>query len=211
MTMSLTTQFCTMLAMIAMGSFFGAALDTYSRFLKRNKRKRWLVFINDVLFWVMYGLFTFYILYKVNFGEVRFYIFIAILCGFAAYQALFKKAYLKLLEIFIRMTIKIYLMIVKTIQLMLVRPVTWIFFTLTTIVFTLLKGIWTLVKALLKILLWLLKIFLAPIFWMMKIFWKLMPKKIKKSVEKLYNYLAGKWKRVKNYINNKISFWKKRE
>ncbi|MFD6438251.1 spore cortex biosynthesis protein YabQ, partial [Peribacillus sp. NPDC060186] len=38
--MTLTIQFYTLLAMIGMGSCFGAALDTYNRFLKRSKRKR---------------------------------------------------------------------------------------------------------------------------------------------------------------------------
>ena len=75
--MTLSTQFMTMLAMIGMGIFFGAGLDTYNRFLKRRKRKSWLVFINDVLFWILQGLFIFFILFRVNQGELRFYIFIA--------------------------------------------------------------------------------------------------------------------------------------
>jgi spore cortex biosynthesis protein YabQ len=51
--MSLTTQFLTMLTMIGMGSYLGAAVDTYSRFLQRQKRAHWVVFINDILFWVI--------------------------------------------------------------------------------------------------------------------------------------------------------------
>ncbi|TXK91444.1 spore cortex biosynthesis protein YabQ, partial [Parageobacillus sp. SY1] len=43
--MSLTTQLATMLAMIGMGSWLGAALDTYNRFLKRQDRAHWIVFI----------------------------------------------------------------------------------------------------------------------------------------------------------------------
>jgi len=111
--MSLTTQFYTMLAMIAMGSIFGASLDTYNRFLQRGKRKRWIVFINDVMFWLIQGLAVFYILFLVNYGEVRFYIFVALVCGFAAYQALMKNIYLKLLEILISAVISIYQFIVE--------------------------------------------------------------------------------------------------
>lgn len=105
--MSLATQFYTMLAMISMGSFFGATLDTYNRFLKRSVRKRWIVFIHDVMFWLLQGLLIFYILFLVNFGEIRFYIFVALVCGFAAYQALMKTTYLKLLETIINITIAI--------------------------------------------------------------------------------------------------------
>ncbi|WP_371931952.1 spore cortex biosynthesis protein YabQ [Mesobacillus subterraneus] len=96
--MTLSTQFLTMLAMIWMGTLFGASLDTHNRFLKRSKRKSWIVFINDILFWVFQGLSIFYVLFSVNMGELRFYIFLALLCGFAAYQSLFKNMYLKVLE-----------------------------------------------------------------------------------------------------------------
>ncbi|MFK4996596.1 spore cortex biosynthesis protein YabQ [Bacillus sp. N9] len=80
------------------GKLFGATLDTYQRFLKRGKRKRTLVFINDILFWVVQGLIVFYVLFLVNYGELRFYLAVALLCGFAAYNALMKSTYLRVLE-----------------------------------------------------------------------------------------------------------------
>lgn len=121
--MTLSVQFLTMLSMIGMGSLFGASLDTYQRFLKRPLRKSWVVFINDILFWLLQGLAIFYILFLVNEGELRFYIFLALLCGFAAYQALMKNIYLKLLEIVISTIISIYYFIVKVIRLLIIRPV----------------------------------------------------------------------------------------
>ncbi len=96
--MSLTTQFYTMIAMIAVGGYLGAALDTYSRLLNRRKRKFWFIFINDILFRVVQGLIIFYCLYSVNFGEIRFYIFVALFCGFAFYQSLLKNLYQKFLN-----------------------------------------------------------------------------------------------------------------
>ena len=38
--MTLSTQFMTMLVMIGMGTFFGAALDTYNRFLKKKQEEK---------------------------------------------------------------------------------------------------------------------------------------------------------------------------
>ena len=111
--MTLTTQFYTLVAMIGMGSFYGAALDTYNRFLKRSERKRWIVFIHDILFWVIEGLLIFYVLFLVNEGEFRFYLFLALLCGFAAYQALFKKMYQNSLELVIRIVIRFVELCVK--------------------------------------------------------------------------------------------------
>ncbi len=94
--MTLSTQFLTMLSMIGMGSLFGAMLDTYQRFLKRPKRKSLIVFINDLFFWIIQALLIFYTLFQVNNGELRFYIFLALLCGFAAYQSLFKRLIFKI-------------------------------------------------------------------------------------------------------------------
>ena len=74
--MTLTVQFYTLLAMIGMGSIFGATLDTYQRFLKRGHRNRWIVFINDILFWMIQGLIIFYVLFLVNHGELRFYLIV---------------------------------------------------------------------------------------------------------------------------------------
>ena len=124
--MTLTTQFYTLLAMIGMGSFYGAALDTYNRFLKRSQRKRWIVFIHDVLFWVIQGLLIFYVLFLVNEGEFRFYLFLALFCGFSAYQALFQKLYCHSLEIFIKIVISIYKFCIKSFQILIFIPIKWV-------------------------------------------------------------------------------------
>ena len=128
--MTLTTQFYTLLAMIGMGSFYGAALDTYNRFLKRSERKRWIVFIHDVLFWVIQGLLIFYVLFLVNEGEFRFYLFLALLCGFSAYQSLFKKLYQSSLELFIKIVINIFKFCVKSFQILIILPINWVLLTI---------------------------------------------------------------------------------
>ncbi|WP_026583005.1 spore cortex biosynthesis protein YabQ [Bacillus sp. J33] len=207
--MTLTTQFMTMLAMIGMGSVFGAALDTYNRFLMRTKRKSWIVFINDILFWLLQGLAIFYILFLVNKGELRFYIFVALLCGFAAYQSLFKKVYLRVLEISIRMAISIYRFLVKAFTLVIYRPIQGLITALIAISVMLGKGIYSLLKVILKVLWLTVKVGFMPVKWLLSLLWKLLPKNIKKSVEKLYNKLAGYLQQTKNYVLKWISKWKK--
>ncbi|MEH7444684.1 spore cortex biosynthesis protein YabQ [Bacillus sp. JJ1122] len=207
--MTLSTQFLTMLAMIGMGSLFGASLDTHNRFLKRSKRKSWIVFINDILFWLLQGLLIFYILFSVNMGELRFYIFLALLCGFAAYQSLFKKIYLKVLERAISITISVYVFFVKAIRLLILRPVQFLAATVLSLLILAGRGLYTLVKWLLAVLLWVLKLLWKPIQLLFLLFWKLLPKKIKKSVEKLYNKLAGFLILVKNYSIMPIKWLKK--
>jgi spore cortex biosynthesis protein YabQ len=209
--MTLSTQFLTMLAMIGMGSLFGASLDTHNRFLKRSKRKSWIVFINDILFWLFQGLSIFYVLFSVNMGELRFYIFLALLCGFAAYQSLFKKMYLKVLERAISITISVYVFFVKAIRVLIIRPLQFLAATVLSLLILAGRGLYALVKWLLAVLLWMLKVLLKPVQMILLLFWKLLPKKIKKTVEKLYNKLAGFINLVKNYSSIPIKWIKNRK
>ncbi|PLR78928.1 spore cortex biosynthesis protein YabQ [Bacillus sp. V3-13] len=207
--MTLSTQFVTMLTMIGMGSLFGACLDTYNRFLHRPARKRWIVFINDILFWLLQGLVIFYVLYLVNQGEIRFYIFIALLCGFAAYQSLLKKLYLKLLDMAIRVVIAVYKTLVKSIELLMIRPLKSLLTLLISIVLLLARGVFSLAKLGLSILLFIAKVFWQPFKLLFLFVWKLLPKSVKKFVEKLYNNLKGFFVRIKNYIETVRNRWKK--
>lgn len=198
-----------MLAMIGMGSLFGASLDTHNRFLNRAKRKSWIVFINDILFWAFQGLSIFYVLFSVNMGELRFYIFLALLCGFAAYQSMFKKVYLKLLEQVITITINVYVFIVKAVKVLVVRPLQFLAATVLSLLLLTGRGLYVLMKWLLAVLLWLLNNLLwKPIKMILLLFWKLLPKTVKKSVEKLYNKLAGILIVVKNYSTKPIKWLK---
>lgn len=207
--MTLSTQFLTMLAMIGMGSLFGASLDTHNRFLKRSKRKSWIVFINDILFWVFQSLSIFYVLFSVNLGELRFYIFLALLCGFAAYQSLFKTMYLKLLEQTITVTINMYLFFVKAVMILLVKPLRVLVTTALSLVLLTGRGLFSLLKWILFVTLSLLKnLILKPVKMILLFFWKLLPKTVKKSVEKLYNKWAGFLNVVKNYVTKPIKWIK---
>lgn len=197
--MTLTTQFLTMLSMIGMGSLFGASLDTYNRFLQRRRRKNWIVFFNDILFWVLQGLSIFYVLFMVNEGELRFYIFLALLCGFAAYQSLLKRMYLSILDWLISVAISTYKISVNLFKTLIYRPLRFLLISTFSLIVLLGKGLLSLLKIALKILLWILKVAWKPFQLLLIIFWKLLPKKIKKYVEKIYNKMAGFTRKFQNY------------
>ena len=207
--MTLSTQFLTMLSMIGMGSLFGMMFDTYQRFLDRPNRKSWIVFFNDLLFWVIQALIIFYILFLVNNGELRFYIFVALLCGFAAYQSLFKGIYLRLLEFIINTVIAIYRFMRRAFLLLIYKPVLGLIQLIISIIILLGRGVFSLVKFILNILWIVLKVIWVPIEKIMLLLWKLLPKTIKKSVEKLYNKTAGIFMEIKNYLLKLIKKWKK--
>jgi spore cortex biosynthesis protein YabQ len=207
--MTLSTQFLTMLSMIGMGSLFGVMFDTYQRFLDRPNRKSWIVFFNDLLFWVIQALIIFYILFLVNNGELRFYIFVALLCGFAAYQSLFKGIYLNLLELMIKTVIAIYQFLTRAFQLLIYKPVVGLIQLVISIILLLGRGLFSLVNFLIKVLLFILKILWTPVAKIIIIVWKLLPKSIKKTVEKLYNKTAGIFMEIKNYSIKLVKKWKK--
>lgn len=209
--MTLSTQFLTMISMIGMGSLFGAMFDTYQRFLQRPKRKQWIVFINDLLFWIIQALLVFYTLFLVNSGEIRFYIFIALLCGFAAYQSLFKNIYLRVLELIIQTVITISRITKRTFLLLIYNPIVGLVQLTIIIVLSIGRGLLSLVKFVSRILLFIVKAAFGIVKKILLIFWKLMPKGLKNSVEKLYNKTAGNFKKIGNYILKWRDRWKKKK
>jgi spore cortex biosynthesis protein YabQ len=198
-----------MISMIGMGVLFGTSLDTYQRFLNRPKRKRWVVFINDLLFWLSQGLSIFYTLFLVNKGEIRFYIFLALLCGFAAYQSLFKRLYMSLLEMIIKVCISTYQFGEKTFIFLIWKPILWIISLFISLIFAIYKGLIALLRLIYRVIKWIIGVILKILLWFLLLFWKLVPKGIKKSVEKLYNRMAGIFLRLKNYFQRWKKFWKR--
>ncbi|MBB3909148.1 spore cortex biosynthesis protein YabQ [Anoxybacillus rupiensis] len=203
--MSVTTQLETMLAMIGMGGWLGLSIDTYSRFLQRRKRARFIVFINDVLFWLLQGLIIFYVLLLVNEGELRVYIFLAILCGYAAYQSLLRSLYLRLLEMLIRFFTALFRFFVRTCYYIVVRPIQG----LLHLLLLLLLVIWKLILSTCKLLYRCVIFLLMPVFWLIKWLWMMVPLKQRETIAKFFDWAAGVVQRVKNIIIKRSSKFRK--
>ncbi|MBT2668195.1 MULTISPECIES: spore cortex biosynthesis protein YabQ [Bacillaceae] len=209
--MTLTIQFYTLLAMIGMGSGFGAALDTYSRFLNRSERKRWIVFIHDFLFWIIQGLLIFYVLFLVNEGEFRLYLFLALLCGFSAYQALFKGFYQRLLEFLIILVIKLARFIANSVHMLIFLPIKWVLVSVLAIIIGIGKFVLALLKWAGKILLFILTIFWRPLKWILTYIWNLLPVFVTKNVGKFYNKGKGILLKIKNSIFRTLNGWRNKK
>lgn len=215
--MSLDTQFVTMISMISMGICFGAAFDTYNRFLVREKRKVWIVFINDVLFWCIQALLVFYVLYESNYGEWRFYNLLALLCGYSAYQALFKNLYKRLLELSIHLIHQTILFLTKLGVLLLVRPIKGLITLIITVIVFFLQvvlkfgnGILLLANLLLKTVISVVKVLLYPFYKPIVWIWRRIPVRLRSTVEKFFYKLAGIVKKVKNSISKIVKKWTNR-
>ncbi|MTH55243.1 spore cortex biosynthesis protein YabQ [Bacillus mangrovi] len=200
--MSLTVQFYTMFAMAGMGAWLGAALDTYRRFLVRSKRAGWIVFFHDIVFWLLQSILFFYVLLLVNEGELRVYMFLAILCGFAAYQGLLKGIYMAALNFFIRTVMLIAKVLAGIGNFVLIKPVKAVFRLVFLIAAGLLNLFWKISKWTFLFLWGAVKIVLSPVKWALRLLWKLLPAFLKKFISKIFVKAEGFAGKAKNLLLN---------
>ncbi|ARK28456.1 spore cortex biosynthesis protein YabQ [Halalkalibacter krulwichiae] len=187
--MTLTVQFYTMVSMAAMGIYIGAAIDTYGRFTRKRTSFNWLLACNDVLFWLVQALVVFYVLMQANNGEIRFYIFLALICGYAAYQALFKNFYQKLLERLIIRTIQTYRVTVKLIFILLINPIKYLLKVLYSLCMMVLTACFT-------VLLFLFKLIWRPVKWLGVLLFKWT------GIDKLINKYKPIFNKIKEFIQS---------
>lgn len=197
--MTLEVQFLTMISMVFCGIYLGAMYDTFRRFSPYWKRRKVLTYFLEILFWLVQTAIIFYILYRVNDGEVRFYIFLAGLLGFSMYQALVKSIYLRMLEQIIRVIASIYRFLSRMVEALLIKPIIWMFTVIMTIVLWLIHTIW-------KILIMFLRILLLPLKCLGKLIYHLLPK----SFQNYLHQLAGFYSKMKNIVMRGVKKFRRR-
>lgn len=193
--MTLTVQFYAMIAMIVMGIWLGIAVDTYGRFMHPN-RWTWLLFLCDIFFWIVQGLFIFYVLLQVNEGELRVYIFVALLCGFAAYRALIQSFYLHILEKLIQLGYSFCLFISRLFHHVIFRPLRMVFRLFSSLILFIGSSFVTIAVFLLKLSLLLVKGIGRGI-------WKVMPRSFKGKMLDLAGFMKQVQKKIKEWLTRK--------
>ncbi|MCA1013021.1 spore cortex biosynthesis protein YabQ [Halobacillus halophilus] len=196
--MTLTTQFVTILSMIAGGIFVGASLDTFERLFHKRNKKSWFEIIYQLTFWISQAALLFYLLYLANYGELRVYVFLAVLCGYAAYRAILQSGYMKMLEVWIRVVTSILRGIKKIFFHLIFIPLKSIFF----LIITLLIGIF---KILLKGIFLLFLVAFYPIKVIFRLIWRLLPKNTRNYLRRLAGFLD----KIKNIGINWIKKFRK--
>ncbi|PFG03320.1 spore cortex biosynthesis protein YabQ [Bacillus sp. es.036] len=187
--MTLSVQFYTMVSMVAMGVWLGIAMDTYSRFLHPNRKKNWFLYANDVVFWLLQGLIIFYVLYFVNEGAIRFYVFLAILCGYSAYRALFQPLYRRLLERIILVVLATSRFIKSLFLHLIYKPLRFILKVLFSLCMMIVSMMTTIIW-------FIFNVFWVPLKWVISLIWRLLPQQVQTSLTKV----AGVADKIKNYI-----------
>ncbi|WP_010531208.1 spore cortex biosynthesis protein YabQ [Lentibacillus jeotgali] len=196
--MTLDVQFITMLSMIAGGFYLGVALDSFRRLSDSWRRRVFLKYFMEISFWLTQTLLLYYVLFQVNSGELRFYVFIAVLLGFSIYQVAAAKTYKKLLEHLIRIILQVYQFLEKMVRILVMAPLKFIVqLGITIVVF--------IVKILLFVVRYILIIVLTPILWLARRIFKMLPQTIQKKLHKIAGFYSTIENTFKKWINKLIS------
>lgn len=193
--MTLNTQFMTMAFMVLGGYVLGISMTTFRRFTPYWRRNNFLVYFMEISFWVTQTFLLFYILYRINAGELRVYVFIACFLGFSIYQVTTAKLYKRLLEQIIRALLVIYRFCRAIVQALIITPIRWILYALLKIF-----------QFIVSLLLFIVIFILTPIKWLLKMIYNALPKKIKKNVYKFvefYSILQSRCIKWLKYIMSK--------
>lgn len=192
--MTLSVQFLTMVSMIAGGLYLGIALDTFRRFQRHWKRNVILVYVMEVFFWLTQVFILYYILFRVNAGELRFYVFAACLLGFSAYQAFATNLYKRLLEKIILIIAKIYQFLYQLVKTLIITPIIYIAQLLITFIVFLFNAVLAVVG-------FVLKCIYIPLKWIFIRIYHLLPKKMKVFL----HHLAGFYSKIQNICSK---YWR---
>ena len=78
------------------GILISIFFDVFRALRKSFKTSNLITYIEDLIFWIIVGLFLIWEIFTVSYGELRSYIFIALLLGIIIYLFAFSKYFLKI-------------------------------------------------------------------------------------------------------------------
>lgn len=181
--MTLNVQFLTMLSMVLGGFYLGIALDTYRRLSLYLKGRKLLPYLMEICFWLTQTTLLFYVLFRVNNGEIRLYVFLACILGFSIYQVIASTLYKRILEWILTIISSIYQFVEKAVQVLIISPIKWVILALLTLLLFIIQSI-------LSVVLFIIKLIFLPIKWILQLLYQLLPKKIKKLFCKFITFYS---------------------
>ncbi|MFD1039873.1 spore cortex biosynthesis protein YabQ [Virgibacillus byunsanensis] len=193
--MTLNDQFITMIVMVSGGIYLGMTLDTFRRVSVYWKGNIFLLYFMEICFWFTQTLVLFYVLFLVNAGELRLYVFLACLLGFATYQSLFASWYKQLLEHIINIIAAIYRFLEKMVQYLIIIPIKFIInLLLTCLLF--------IVHIINAIFFFVVKVIYIPIKWILGLLYRLLPENTKIFLKKIKGFYYKMKNIVKKYLKH---------
>ncbi|ENH97631.1 spore cortex biosynthesis protein [Gracilibacillus halophilus YIM-C55.5] len=125
----------------------------------------------EIMFWLVQAAFIYFILYKVNEGVLRIYVFLSLFCGYAMFKALFEQAYQRINNMMFYWVHALYTFVSRIIFYCVVKPIQLVLSVLLLLLTAIYRTIVYLVNVIRTIFTLLAK-------WMWAIIKVLIPKKI---------------------------------
>lgn len=124
--MELSTQIRTFLFIVTTGIVLGILFDTY-RVLRRRFRPPWLVTsLTDLLYCLLASAIAFTALLASNWGELRFYVYIALLVGIIAYYRLVSQYVMKFIMALLLLITKLCHLTKLAVAFTIIKPVVFV-------------------------------------------------------------------------------------
>lgn len=111
------SQLYLFLIFITNGIIIGLLFDSFRILRKAIKTSDFITYIEDALFWILTGLIILYSIFVHNNGEIRLFMFIAILIGLVLYIIFVSKFILKISLTIINIIKKIFLSIFHIVEI----------------------------------------------------------------------------------------------
>jgi spore cortex biosynthesis protein YabQ len=117
-----STQLNTFLLITVTGILLGVLFDTY-RVLRGVFRPQWLITsVADLLYWLVAAGIAFLALMLGNWGELRFYVFIAMIAGVSVYYRLASRSVIKLIVSLLKLLVRTWRTINKVFVFTVAKP-----------------------------------------------------------------------------------------
>lgn len=120
--MNLHEQLFTLFGLLVCGLGLGVLFDLYRVLSGQFRIPRWLIAILDLCYWLASIVLVFALLFVMNDGQVRFYVFLAVAAGLWFYFVWMSAAVIKMISAFINAVKRLFFLILKGFEWGIVRP-----------------------------------------------------------------------------------------
>ena len=98
------------------GIIIGLLFDFFRILRKTIKTKDFITYLEDLIFWILAGTIILYSVFTFNNGEIRLYMFIAIMIGIITYMICISKYFININVTIINIAKKILIKIIKLVH-----------------------------------------------------------------------------------------------
>ncbi|SFM50089.1 spore cortex biosynthesis protein YabQ [Gracilibacillus orientalis] len=181
--MTLSTQFITIITMVVTGVYLGASYHTFKRLEQWWTSSILWKYVLEILFWLIQAAILYLVLFLVNEGILRLYIFLAVLCGYAMFKSLFEQAFGRIVDMLIRFVLHIYRFLYRIVEIFVVKPIVFIVSLIVVCISKVLIALYSFILLLLKVLGWPFKVIIS-------ILSRLLPKNAKNYLHLFYRFYS---------------------